>query len=165
METVPLNATTRSEYGKGPARRLRATGMIPTVAYGLGHATESLTIDGKVFRDILLSDRGRNAIIELMVDGAKSYAVMVKEFTVHPLTRALLHVDLIRIDKQKPIECEIPFVTVGKSKGEVEGGTLLTSVRTLKVRCMPINIPDSIEHDVSELQIDDVAKVSELTLP
>ena len=68
METVTLNATTRTQHGKGPARRLRAEGGIPTVTYGQGAPTESLTVDAKELRSILLSERGRNSIIELAVD-------------------------------------------------------------------------------------------------
>jgi large subunit ribosomal protein L25 len=165
MQTVPLKATTRTENGKGPARRLRVQGLVPSVAYGGDNATDAISVGAEPLREILLSPRGRNTIIELQVEGAGKYAVMLKEYTVHPLTRKLLHADFVRVIEGKTIKCEVPFDTVGKSKGEVDGGTLLTSYRNLPVRCIPANIPDSLTHDVSALEIDDVVRVQELTLP
>lgn len=170
METVTLKASLRSDHGKGAARRLRAEGRIPSVAYGKTQGeqradTLALAIDAVALRDILLSDRGRNSIIELEVDGGKKIPVMLKEFDVHPLTRKLIHADFLRIDPNKPVVVEVPFVTVGKSKGEQEGGTMLVTERSLKVRCMPTNIPSSIQHDVAELGINEELKVKDLALP
>ena len=165
MDTVTLKATVRQNSGKGPARQLRKVGKIPSIAYGPGMDTLSLAVVGAELRSILLSDRGRNTIISLEVDDGTSHEVMVKEYTVHPLSRDLLHADFIRIVEGKPITCEVPFVTTGKSKGEQEGGTLLANVRTLPVRCLPKAIPDKLEFDVSELKIDDVVRVQELTVP
>ena len=170
METVTLKASLRTENGTGSARRLRSTGRIPSVAYGKtnqGEQTDTLAIaiEADALRDILVSDRGRNSIIELEVDGGTKVAVMIKEYEVHPVTRKLLHADFQRIDPSRPIVVEVPFVTTGKSKGEQEGGTLLTAIRSLKVRCLPTNIPNAIEHDVSSLAINDELKVKELVLP
>ncbi len=165
METVTLKATTRTDSGKGPARRLRAQGKLPVVAYGTDVDTQPLAIERDALRDILMSSRGRNTIIKLDVEGGSALDVMVKEYTVHPLSRLLLHADFIKIDENTLVDCEVPFRTVGKSKGEVAGGTLLANVRSLKVRCLPSSIPDHVEYDVSELEVDDVVAVSELTLP
>lgn len=165
MQTVELNATPRTGHGKGPARQLRAKGFIPSVSYGGNTDTHAIAIQAQSLRDILLSPRGRNTIIELKIEGVGNYPVMVKEYTVHPLSRKLLHADFIRVEEGKPIVVEVPFNTVGKSRGEIEGGTLLTTLRKLPVRCIPKMIPDSIEHDVSALAIDDFVRVKELTLP
>jgi large subunit ribosomal protein L25 len=170
METVTLKASLRTDQGKGSARRLRSEGRIPSVAYGKTSKGEhpetiAIAIEADALRDILVSDRGRNTIIELEVDGGTKVAVMIKEYEVNPLTRKLIHADFQRIDPDLPIVVEVPFVTVGKSKGEQEGGTLLTTVRSLKLRCLPTNIPNAVEHDVSSLTINDEVKVKELVLP
>jgi large subunit ribosomal protein L25 len=170
METVTLKASLRTDHGKGAARRLRSEGRIPSVAYGKtskGEEADTLpiAIEADALRDILLSDRGRNTIISLEVDDDKKVEVMLKEFEVHPVTRKLLHADFQRIDPSRPVVVEVPFVTVGKSKGEGEGGTLLVNVRSLKVRCLPTNIPNAIEHDVTSLKVNEEVKVKELTLP
>jgi large subunit ribosomal protein L25 len=165
METVSLKATLRTENGKGPARRLRAGGQVPVVAYGKGIESMPCAVADSELRDILLSTRGRNTLIDLQVEGGKSSLVMVKSYTVHPVSRDLLHADLITVDKNEPIELTVPFRSTGKSQGEGVGGTLLVSARDLRVRCLPGNIPDSIVHDVTPLEIDDVVKVKDLQLP
>ena len=170
METVTLKASLRTDHGTGAARRLRATGRIPSVAYGKTSAGEfadtlPISIEAEALRDILTKGRGRNTVIELEIDGGKKVDVMIKDFEVHPMTRKLIHADFQRIDASRPITVEVPFLTTGKSKGESEGGTMLVNVRTLKIRCLPTNIPNAIEHDVSSLAINDEVKVKELTLP
>jgi large subunit ribosomal protein L25 len=165
METVTLKATSREEQGKGAARRLRATGMLPSVAYGRGGKTVAVAIAQDALRAILKSERGRNTVIGLEVEGSERFSVMVKAFEIHPLSRRILHADFIRIDENAPVEVEVPFVTLGKSKGEVEGGTLLANTRLLPVRCLPANIPGHLEHECSALGINDVVKVKDLTLP
>ena len=165
MESVTLKATSRQERGKGPSRRLRAADKVPTVAYGRGSDTLMLTVGRPELSAILLSERGRNSIIELDVDGAEHFPVMVKDYTVHPLSRRLLHADFIRIDKDTKVDVEVPFRVTGKAKGELEGGTVLVTVRTLSFRCLPSAIPDTVTHDVSELDINDVVRVNELVVP
>lgn len=165
METVTLKASQRNKSGKGVSRRLRAEGLMPAVAYGRGSDTANVSIPQDALRSILLSERGRNTIIDLAVEGADPFQVMVKEYTVHPLSRRLLHADFLRIDSSQKVEAKVPFATIGKSKGVAIGGTLLVHVRKLHVRCLPAEIPLRVEFDVSELEIHDVVKVSELTLP
>lgn len=165
MENVTLKATPRPGSGKGPARRLRAAGQLPIVAYGAGMETQPLAVDRDALKSILTSSRGRNSIIQLDIEGSDSVTVMLKEYSVHPLSRLLLHADLVKISPDKPVECEVPFRTTGKSKGEQAGGTLLSNIRSLTVRCLPANIPDAILFDVSALEIDDVVKVNELKMP
>jgi len=118
-----------------------------------------------MLRTILTTGRGRNTVIELNVDGKGSFPVMVKDYSVHPVSRNLLHADFIHVDTTKPLVVEVPFHTTGKSVGVAQGGTLLTTVRSLKVKCIPAKIPDFVEHDVSALDINDVLKVSELSVP
>ena len=165
METTTLKAASRTQQGKGPARRLRAVGQLPSVAYGLGGDTLPIAVKHDDLRKILMSTRGRNTIIDLAVDEKDGFTVMVKDYSVHPLSRRLVHADFIRIDEKTRIDVEVPFHPIGKSRGEAEGGTLLASVRTLRMRCFPASIPTHIDHDISHLEINDVVKVKDLTLP
>ncbi|MEM1033267.1 MAG: 50S ribosomal protein L25 [Myxococcota bacterium] len=165
MHTTTLKAHSRNETGKGAARRLRAAGKLPSIAYGKGRDAEALTVDRDALRKILLSERGRNHIIALEVEGGEAYNVMVKDYLVHPVSRGLLHADFVRIEGDRPVVCEVPFATTGKAKGVQAGGTLLSNMRSIKVRTIPSNIPVVIEHDVSDLEIDDVLKVGDLSLP
>lgn len=165
MESTTLKASPRELSGKGPARRLRAEGKIPSVAYGGKSDTLNLAIDHDALKDILLSPRGRNTVITLDVEGGAQHQVMVKDYTVHPVSRRLLHADFMTLDESKPVVVEVPFVTTGKSKGVGAGGTLLVNVRSLRLKCLPKAIPAHIEHDVTELEINDVVKVRDLSLP
>jgi large subunit ribosomal protein L25 len=81
------------------------------------------------------------------------------------VSRSILHADFLTIDDSKKVVVEVPFKTKGKSKGEGSGGTLLVNLRELKVRCQAASIPVAIEYDVTDLQIDDIVKVKDLTLP
>ena len=165
MDIVFLDAKTRTASGKGPSRRLRRDGMVPAVTYKCGEPTLNIAVPRSELRGILLSKRGKNTLIDLRVDGADSKPVMVKEYTVHPLTRLITHADFVAVDRDKPVTLEVPFNRTGRSKGEVEGGTLLQTTRSLKVRCVPANVPSAIEADSTELEIDDVLRVKDLTLP
>jgi len=166
MRTNELKATPRELSGKGPARRLRSEGQIPTVAYGDGlDQTLSLAVDHDELRQILTTGRGRNSIIELRVDGGKNHNVMVTDYTVHPVSRRLLHADFQTVREDRPVRVEVNFETVGKAKGVQAGGTLLSHVRTLKLKCLPTAIPNEITFDVTEMEILDSIKIKDLTLP
>ena len=167
METsiVKLKASSRADTGKSANRRLRRTGVIPAISYGRGNPSMSLAVSPRDLGTILTSERGRNSVIELEVEGAATKTVMVKDFSVHPMSRRLVHADFIEIDIDQPLEVEVPFRTSGKSKGELAGGTVLQTVRRVPVKCMPANIPDVIVVDVSALDIDDGLSVADLPLP
>ena len=166
MRTNELQASPRELSGKGPARRLRAEGKIPTVAYGDGlDQTLALAVGHDELKHILTTGRGRNSIIELKVEGGKNHNVMVTDYTVHPVSRRLLHADFQTVREDRPVLVEVNFETVGKSKGVQAGGTLLSHVRTLKLKCLPTAIPNESTYDVSEMEILDSIKIKDLTLP
>jgi large subunit ribosomal protein L25 len=166
MEHVSIKASQRPEHGKGPSRRLRSTGKVPTVAYGkFADHTLNLAIDHDALLKVLGSPKGKNTLVYLEVEGDKMYPVMVREFAIHPISRRLLHADFLTIDENAPIEVDIPFVTTGKAKGEAEGGTVLINARRLPIRCLPVNIPVQISHDVSHLGMEEGIKVKELAVP
>ncbi len=164
MQTATLEARTRTQSGKGPSRQLRRDGFIPAVAYLRGAPSLSLAVAHDELKDVLQSELGRNAVIDLSVDGKETYAVMVKDYTVHPVSRMLLHADFMPVDLSKSVVVTVPFRTEGRSKGELNGGTLLQNVRRLSVRCLPTQIPVAITAEVGELDINDVLKVADLTL-
>ncbi|MBW2527623.1 MAG: 50S ribosomal protein L25 [Deltaproteobacteria bacterium] len=164
MEIVTLEAKTRTTAGKGPSRQLRRDGFIPSVAYKRGEPTQSIAVPRDDLRRILLSEHGKNSLIDLKVDGGEALAVMVKAYTIHPVTRRIVHADFMQVDRDKPVQVEVPFRRVGRSKGEAEGGTLLQTVRSLRVRCLPTNVPPALEADSTELEIDDVLRVQDLKL-
>jgi large subunit ribosomal protein L25 len=166
MRTNELKAIPREVSGKGPARRLRSEGSIPTVAYGDGlDQTLNLAVGHDDLYTILTTGRGRNSIIELKVDGGGSHNVMVTDYDIHPVSRRLLHADFQTVREDKPVHVEVRFETTGKPVGVQAGGTLLVHFRRLKLRCLPTAIPDRLTHDVSHLEILDSVQLKELSLP
>ncbi len=164
METTTLQAEVRAERGKGPARRLRASGKLPAVFYGPGAEPTPLTLSPSEVTKALRSKRGRNVVFKLTVDGREELA-MVKELTTDPVSQELLHIDLYRIFEEKELDVNVPFHTHGRAAGVVQGGVLNVTRRELPLRTKPANIPVSVDVDVTPLNIKDSITVEDLQLP
>jgi large subunit ribosomal protein L25 len=165
MDMIKLEATVRTEAGKASARRLRRAGQVPAVAYGKELASVSLAIAPRGLSDILKSERGQNSVVELGIDGSKKITALLRDYTIHPVTREVLHADFIEIKLDKPVDVEVPFVCKGKAAGVVLGGILRQVYRRLPVRCLPEKIPTVIEYDVTALNLGDHVKASDLAPP
>lgn len=165
MELRKVTAADRQETKKGAMRRLRASGKIPAIAYGKKLAPRSLSVSPKDLEDILGSERGRNTVIELDVQGQDKLTVLLNSYQYHPVGRQLLHADFLQIDLDAQVLVEVPFELTGKAKGVVMGGTLRQVFRKLPVRCLPKHIPVKITHDVTELDLEQHVHVEDLKLP
>ena len=165
MEFVKIQALPREGRGKGPAARLRREGRIPAVAYGIGSDVLTLSIVPSDLVSAMKGPFGLNAIMEIGVAEAQPFPALVRDYTYHPLTRDLLHVDFLRIDLNKPVEVEVPFVTTGKAVGVAAGGVLRQVYRKLPISCLPKDVPTSIEHDVTALEQGTSAKAADVVLP
>lgn len=165
MELSKVSATTRTAGGKGPARRLRAAGQIPAVAYGKGRAARALTVSPEDVIRVLTSELGANALIELELDGKEKLNVLLGEYQYHPVTRRLLHADFIEVDLGEPVDVKVPLELTGKAQGVVMGGKLRQIYREIPVRCVPGKIPAKVFHDITELQIEQHVSAADLKLP
>lgn len=159
-----LVASPRAAFGKEAARRLRHEGKIPAVAYGKGMETMALAITPKEVALLLHAERGQNAVIQMKIEGKKDLLVMIKEYSYHPLTRALEHVDFVEVKLDKEVDVDVPFVVFGKAAGVVAGGVLRQVYRMLPVRCLPDRIPLKIEADVTALELGDHVSTQQLNL-
>lgn len=164
METTTLQAEVRTESGKGPARRLRAKGKVPGVFYGPGADPTPLTLSPVELEKALQSERGRNVVFTVKLNG-KDELAMVKDVATDPVTRQLLHVDLYRVFEDKELEVKVPLRATGKAVGVVQGGVLNVTRRVLPLRTKPAHIPVSIEVDVTSLEIKHTISVKDLQLP
>jgi len=164
MEQVSLNVELRNETGKGANRRLRSAGKLPGVVYGLGK-TLSITVDPRPIKKLLLEEGGRNKTLNLEGDSLNGKVAMIKEYLVDPVSRELLHVDLLEIDITKKIDVTVVLNFVGKAPGVAEGGVLNIVERQVLVRCLPNAIPKHIDIDVSNLKIGDSIHLDQVTLP
>jgi large subunit ribosomal protein L25 len=162
-----LDVVTREGKGKNEARRLRAGGRIPAVVYGSrkdGKAPEGVpvAVDPKALLRILHSESGANTLINLKLDGRES-RVMVKEYQLDPITHQLLHADFYQLAMDRVITVTVPVVVKGEPVGVKQQGGLLDFVtRDLQVQCLPTDIPEHIDIDVSELMLHQAVRLRDL---
>jgi large subunit ribosomal protein L25 len=162
MDTT-LQAEKRDGRGKNEARRLRASGRIPAVVYGVekNKATE-ISVDPKVLSRILHSESGANTLIGLQLDGGDT-RVMVKEYQLDPIDHKLLHADFYQVAMDKTLTVTVPIVLKGEARGVKQQGGIVDFVnREIEIEVLPGDIPESIVVDVSELMLNQGVRVRDL---
>src|SRR5690242_17738618 len=158
-----VQAQLRSGRGKNDARRARRDGMVPITVYGGGAETVAAMAPLRELAAILRSESGRNTIFTVEVDGAGASEVMFHERQIDPIRGRLIHADLARLVKGQKIEVTVPLHLVGEPLGVKESQGVLEQVfREIEICCEPRSIPDSIDADVSHLDVHDVLHVSDL---
>ena len=168
MAHVALTAQPRKETGKGAARTLRRQALIPAVFYGPEVDPVHLSLNYRDLEKLIKTGAGENVIIDLAIETGESslsHRAMLKEIQQDPVKQTILHVDLYEISMDKKIEVEVPITLTGTPKGVSEGGILQQVTRTLEISCLPDNIPDAFELEVTELDIGDSLHVSDLRIP
>ena len=163
--TAALTAETGRATGSGPSRRLRAEDRIPGVLYGRGMQPVSLSVARRDLRAALSGPAGQNTILSLSVGGS-TYNAIVKEMQRHPVRRNVSHVDFIQIDLAAEIVVSIPLHLTGTAKAVVGAGGLVDpAVDSIEVRATPANLPNEILIDITDMQPDQVIRLSEVPLP
>lgn len=166
MAKSVLNAETRVRIGKGGSRKVRQDGLVPAVVYGKGIEALNLRLDPKALQQAVATEAGWNTLITLKGDGPfDGLVVILKDMQIDAIRREPMHVDFLAIDLKKTLAVMVPVQAIGKSQGEIEGGTLQLVRHELEVYCLPTNIPTSIDIDVTALNIGDVVHIDEVTLP
>jgi large subunit ribosomal protein L25 len=166
VATRPVLAASRRTVTGKAVSRLRREGKLPAVVYGHGVASEPIQVDLREF-DTLRRHVGRNAIVDLSLDGARPRAVMVQAVQIHPVNRRAVHADLfvVRMTEEMTVDVTVAF-TGESTASEKLGGTLLHLRETVSVRALPGDIPESLELDITPLDsFDAVLHVSDLQAP
>jgi large subunit ribosomal protein L25 len=166
MDQINLSAVERSTTGKGPAGRLRRSGMVPAVLYGPGiDGAISLSLNNKELEKVLHTGAGSNALVTLKLEGSENdRMVMFKEVTRNPFRETINHVDLIEVILGTKITVDVPLSITGKAEGVALGGILQQETRTVSIECLPSKIPSSIDVDVTNLAIGDSLHAKDLVL-
>lgn len=166
MLEVELTAAIRTKFGKGASRTLRRDGLTPAVLYGPKIGTpKALQLDTKIFTKSLLGVRRRNAIYSLEIAGDAKLHVILKETQTNPIYDTLVHADFYEIDLNTPMVRQVPLKYVGKAKGVDLGGELQLSLHKVTLKAKPLDIPDEVEIDLSQLGIEDTITCKDLALP
>jgi large subunit ribosomal protein L25 len=166
MSTRPELAAQRREIQGKAVRRLRDQGVLPAVVYGHGQPSESLQIDSKAFA-LLRRRAGRNALVDLTVEGEQPRPVMVHAVQEHPVSRKPLHVDFYLVKMTETMTVEVPVAPIGSSYAvDKLGGTLLHLIDAVRVRALPADLPSALELDISPLEtFEAVLRARDLRVP
>jgi large subunit ribosomal protein L25 len=162
MANPAIQAVERSVLGKAHLRAVRDSGKVPAVVYGQGKAATSVAVDEREMRR-LLAQGAEGRLVDLIINGKKT-PVLIKEVQRKPVSDSILHVDFNAVDLTQEIQVLVPISFIGEQAGDTHR-VLVYSLREVEVRCLPTDIPEGIELDVSALQIGEVIKVEELALP
>jgi large subunit ribosomal protein L25 len=164
MATATLNATTRTDVGKGAARKLRASLRIPGVVYGHHREATPLAIDARELEKLLGSIAPGTTVVELNLGGRMS-KTLIREIQRHPYKRQVLHIDFQELVAGEKITVNVPIHLVGTAAGVKDGGTVEEVMREVSVEVDPANIPSHFEIDISALGINDSVHVSDIKVP
>ena len=166
-EEFNLIAEMRDDQGKGASRRLRRQGKVPAVIYGAGRDPRNLMFDhNKVLRQ--LDDPSFYSSILNIKVGEKSRAAIVKDIQRHPSKKQIIHIDLQRIVEDEQIKMQIPIHYLGEEDAvgvKIGGGTVTKVMTELEISCLPKDLPEFLEVDISELELDQMLNVSDISLP
>ena len=162
---VRLAAERRSALGRSAVRKLKATGTVPAVIYGAKDAPEPLQVSRRDISALLSHASGENILVELDIAGTNRLA-LVQEVQHAPVGGAVLHVDFHAVSMDEMIEADVPLEPIGTANGVKNfGGLLEQNLRSLSIECLPRDLPDLIQVDVSALNIGDAIHVRDIPLP
>jgi large subunit ribosomal protein L25 len=163
-DSTKLSLTARDPEGSRNARRLRRSGLVPGVIYGGGDTPTHFAVDARILRNTLAHS---GAILEVSLDGAQGTPVLVKDVQRHPVRGEAVHVDFLRVRMDEAIQTTVTVELVGgdEAPGVVEGGVLSQETREVTIEALPGDIPDSIKHDVSGLEMNATLTLDALTVP
>src|SRR4051812_21480395 len=170
MEAI-LEATARDTFGKNEARRTRREGRVPAVLYGAtgdttGNGNRNATpiaVEPKPLLKILHSESGANTLISLRLAGGGDTKVLVKEYQLDPITHEVLHADFYRVAMDRALQVTIPVIVKGEPKGVKQQGGILEFIRReIEIECLPGDIPENVEVDVSELMLHEGIRIRDV---
>lgn len=165
--SASISANSREETGKGAARTVRRSGRVPGILYGHGEESTPLSVDARELQRLVHSVSIENTIVDLALDGGRAAVkVLIREIQRHPTRDQYLHIDFFHVAMDEKLSVEVPIVVVGVPIGvKDKGGIMDHQLRELAVFCLPGEIPEKIEVDVSMLDIGDSIHVADLPVP
>jgi large subunit ribosomal protein L25 len=162
-ERIRLEVQERDRRGTRESRRLRRDGLIPGVLYGRGHKPHPICVQERELRRVLTGSAGLHAILDVVLSGQKTtHASILKDYQVDPLRGKIEHFDLQEVRLDEPIQTSVVVELVGESVGAKAGGVLSQVSREIRVEALPLEVPERIELDVSEMEIGDTLRLSDL---
>jgi large subunit ribosomal protein L25 len=160
-----LKAAPRARTGSGRLNQMRREGWIPSVIYGRGTENINLKVDAKTFADLLAHSSSENIIVNLEIEGQGTRLAFLQSIQHDPLSGKALHADFRSIDENTAITAHIPTHLNGESPGVKAGGLIEQYVHAIEITCLPNDLPETIEVDISHLQVGDSLHIGDITYP
>ena len=167
MERIELTAQVRDKTGKGVARGLRRSAMIPAVLYGHGKSVP-IALGSKEIMKVLNTEGGEHALINLKLEGAKEATdrlAMIKDYQTDPITDSPIHLDLLEVAMDEKVRVAVSVHLVGTSIGIKEGGIVQHGQREIEIECLPNDIPDYLEVDITNLKVNESLHIRDMQIP
>ena len=165
-ERIKLDVKPRETGGSADSRRLRADGLVPGVLYGAGKQAHPFAVEERELRRVLTGEHGLHAILDVVFDGQKTpHHAVLKEYQLDPVRPRLLHIDLHEVRLDQVIQSQVAVEPTGESSGVKEGGVLTLVLREVNVEALPMEVPDRLELDISEMTIGDSLRVGDIVAP
>ncbi|HEV3478386.1 MAG TPA: 50S ribosomal protein L25 [Gaiellaceae bacterium] len=162
-ERVRLEVQQREARGSADSRRLRRQGLVPGVLYGRGKTPHPFCVAERELRKALTGPAGLHTILDVVLDGQKTtHASILKDYQQDVLTGRLAHIDLQEVRLDQPIHAQVVIELVGESAGAKEGGVLSQVTREINVEALPLEVPERIEVDISDMQMGDTLRLADV---
>ena len=158
-KTHTLKAEDRKRTGTGMLKRMRREGFIPSVVYGGGSENRNVKISAKAFRDMIAGSASANVLVDLELDGGGRQLAFVRDLQHDPLSGHILHADFLAVNDATEITAQIPVSLIGEAMGVKQGGQLEQMLYSIEIKCLPKDLPETIDGDVSDLEVGDALHV------
>lgn len=168
MEIDTIKIIPRPQKGKGAARRLRTAGMIPAIVYGPATEPMPVAVEAKNMEKVLMQTGEKNFVRLVMEDASGRTwegVSLLKDFSLHPVERKILHADFYVVDKSRKITVDVPIELSGEAEGVLAGGELQQFKRKVRISCLPDNLPGKIKVDITKLKVGASIRVEDLPVP
>jgi large subunit ribosomal protein L25 len=161
----PLKAAVRARTGSGRLNQMRREGWLPSVIYGRGTENQNLKVHAKTFAELLAKSSSENILVNLDIEGAGTRLAFLQAVHHDALSGHALHADFLAIDENTPITAHIPAHLVGEAIGVKAGGLLEQYIHAIEITCLPNDLPEVLEFDVTHLDEGDSLHIADVTLP
>lgn len=160
-----LKAAPRARTGSGLLKQMRREGWIPSVIYGRGVESHNLKVDARTFQDLLAHSTSENILINLDIEGEGTRLAFLKSVQHHPISGQALHVDFLAIDNNTEITAHIPVHFHGEAVGVKAGGIVEQFLHSLDITCLPNDLPEVIDVDITPMNVGDVLHIGDIQYP
>lgn len=160
-----LKAAPRARTGSGRLNQMRREGWLPSVIYGRGAENKNLKVDAKTFAEVIAHSSSENIVVNLEVEGEGTRLAFLQAIQHDPISGAALHADFLAIDSKTEITAHIPAHLNGEAPGAKAGGVIEQYVHAIEITCLPDDLPETIEINISKMELGDSLHIGEIQYP